>query len=116
MGLTSLVVFSLFLIFNFLSMAVAQKGSDRSAISFTLCDGFTGELVNFRINVRAKTKQGSKGIKLSTKITGTTRKKFFKGKIKQKDVKHVRVITDQEICFQALVFDTTIIISSTHQL
>ena len=104
MGLPSFLGLSLFMFVSALSISVGQGNTDRSAISFTLCDGFTGE-VNFRINI--KDKQGNK---VSTRFRGATRQKYIDEKIDQKNVKHVRVISDHEICFQALVIDTTIII------
>ncbi|KAJ7351909.1 hypothetical protein OS493_034513 [Desmophyllum pertusum] len=110
MGFPSLLVLFLFLFFNVLSVSVGQENTDDlSAISFTLCEEFTGD-VNFEITVTAKGKGGDKGKTLSTRFSGTTRQKNLEGKIDQTNVKHVKVTSTQEICFQALVVDTTIII------
>ena len=104
MGSPSFLVFFLFLFFNVLSLSAAQESRDHSAVSFTLCEGFTGA-VNFRIDVRDKQSNT-----LSTTFTGETRQKTLDGKIHQRNVKDIKVVSDREICFQALVVDTTIIV------
>ena len=104
MGLSSFLLFFLFLFFNVLSLSVTQESTDRSAVSFTLCEGFAGE-VDVRITVKPK-----QGKRVFARLRGETRQKSLNGKIAQKNVKHVKVISDHEICFQALVVDTTIIV------
>ena len=100
----------LFVFFNVLSVCIGQEITDDfSAISFSLCEDFTRD-VNFKIKIRAKDKHGQKGKTLSTRFKGTTRQKNLKGKIEQTNVKYVKIISAQEICFQALVVDTTVII------
>ena len=47
---------------------------------------------------------------MSARFKGKARKKYVNGKIDQHEVKHIRVISQNAICFQALVIDTTIII------
>ena len=88
-----------------LSFSVGQENNDLSAVSYNLCEG-SPENVNFKIKVRPK----DRGDTLSAKFKGKTRQKNLDGKIEQANVKDVRVISKQEICFQALVVDTTIIV------
>ena len=91
-------------------MSVGQENTDDlSAISFSLCEDFTVD-ASFKIKVVAKDKLGQKEKTLSTIFKGTTRQKNLKGKIEQTKLKYVKIISAQEICFQALVVDTTIII------
>ena len=113
MGWPSFLVFFMFLFINvlFLPISEGRTECDRSAVSFTLCEESTGD-VNFKINI--KDKQGNK---VSVSFRGPATEAISKAKtlcanrnITQKNVKHVRVISDDELCFQALVVDTTIII------
>lgn len=96
-------------VLNVPPLSVGQDSNDLSAASYTLCEG-SPENVNFRIKVRPKDKGGQKGKTLSAKFKGKTRQENLDGKIEQANVKDVIVISKEEICFQAFVVDTTIIV------